>query len=53
MKKGTTEAKKAAANARENGNGKATKAVNRFKSAADEKYTVGSTVTVKCRLWDF
>jgi len=37
MKKASTDAKKAAANDKENGNGKATKTVNRSKPAADEK----------------
>src|ERR1039458_3801637 len=46
-KKATTDAKKAAANDRENGNEKATKAVQRANPAADEKYTIGSIDTVK------
>jgi hypothetical protein len=48
MKKATTDAKKAAANDRENGNGKAPpKASKRTKPASDEKYTIGSIDTVK------
>jgi hypothetical protein len=47
MKKATTDAKKAAANDRENGNDKATKAVKGSKTAADEKYSIGSIETVK------
>jgi hypothetical protein len=47
MKKATTDAKKAAANEKENGTGKATKAVKRTNPAADEKYTIGSIDTVK------
>jgi hypothetical protein len=46
MKKATTDAKKVAANDKENGNGKATKAVKRSKPAADEKYPIGSIDTV-------
>jgi len=38
MKKATTEAKKAAANDRENGNGKATKAAKRTNPDSNEKY---------------
>jgi hypothetical protein len=45
-KKGTTDAKKAAANDQEKGNGKVTKA-RAPKPAEDAKYTIGSTETVK------
>ena len=45
MKKQLVDAKKAAANDKENGNGK--KVSNRTKPAADEKYTIGSIETVK------
>ena len=44
MKKATTDAKKAAANDKENGNGK--KVSQLTKPAADEKYTIGSIDTV-------
>lgn len=47
MKKQPIDAKKAAANDKENGNGKTTKATKRTKPAADEKYTIGSIDTVK------
>jgi len=45
MKKQAVDAKKAAANDKENGNGK--KVSKRTTPAADEKYTIGSTDTVK------
>jgi hypothetical protein len=45
MKKQSVDAKKAAANDKENGNGK--RASKRTKPAADEKYTIGNTDTVK------
>ena len=45
MKKQPVDAKKAAANDKENGNGK--KVSKRTKPAADEKYTIGSTETVR------
>ena len=44
-KKGTTDAKKAAANDKENGNGKAP--AKAPKPAEGAKYTIGSTATVK------
>lgn len=44
-KQGTTDAKKAAANDKENGNGKAP--AKAPKPAEDAKYTIGSTETVK------
>jgi len=46
-KQGTTDAKKAAANDKENGNGRTAKATTRSKPAEDAKYTIGSTETVK------
>lgn len=45
MKKQPVDAKKAAANDKENSNGK--KAAKRSKPADDAKYSVGSTATVK------
>jgi hypothetical protein len=45
MKKQPVDAKKAAANDKEDGNGK--KVSKRTKPAADEKYTIGNTATVK------
>ena len=45
MKKRPVDAKKAAANDKENGSGK--KVSKRTKAAADEKYTIGNTDTVK------
>ena len=47
MKKATTDAKKAAANDKEDGTGKTTKAAKRTNPTADEKYTSGSIDTVK------
>jgi hypothetical protein len=44
-KQGTTDAKKAAANDKENGNGKAPAKAS--KPADDAKYTIGSTETVR------
>src|SRR5258706_287959 len=44
-KKGTTDAKRAAANDKENGNGK--EPAKAAKPADDAKYTIGSTETVK------
>ena len=45
MKKQPVDTKKAAANDKENGNGK--KVSKRTKPEADDKYTIGSTETVK------
>ena len=47
MKKRPIDAKKAAANDKENGNGKTTQAAKRNKPTADAKYNIGNTDTVK------
>ena len=46
-KRATTDVKKAAANDKENGTTKTTKAAKRSKPAEDAKYVVGNTSTVK------
>jgi hypothetical protein len=47
MKKQPVDAKKAAANDKENGNGKTTRVAKRTKPVDEKKYTIGSTDTVK------